>query len=111
MRQHNDPPINRRIDVLQRARPLAEDMDSTVLCWAHTAKDLSFYWSTPLGPAGSVQSFSIPVGSFAIHPWIRTGQLCTGGKGDSSVFCTKKEGYLGVCQATQRVDSTGERLY
>jgi len=59
----------------------------------------------------SVQSFSIPVGSFTIHPWIRTRQLCTARKGDSSVFCTKKEGYLGVCQATERVDSTGERLY
>ena len=58
-----------------------------------------------------IQSFSIPVGSFTIRPWIRTRQLCTAGKGDSSVFCTKKEGYLGVCQATQRVDSTGERLY
>ena len=58
-----------------------------------------------------VQSFSIPVGSFTIHAWIRTRQLCTARKGDSSVFCTKKEGYLGVCQATKRVDSTGERLY
>ena len=76
--------------MLQRARRLAENMDSTVLCWAHTAKDLSIYWSTPLGPAGSVQSFSFPVGSFTIHPWIRTGQLCTAGKGDSSVFCPKK---------------------
>jgi len=59
----------------------------------------------------AIQSFSIPVGSFTIHPWIRTRQLCTARKGDSSIFCTKKEGYLGVCQATQRVDSTGERLY
>jgi len=41
----------------------------------------------------TVQSFSIPVGSFPIHPWIRTRQLCTDGKGGSSVFCTKKEGY------------------
>jgi len=48
--------------------------------------------------------------SITIHPWIRTRQLCTAGKGGSSVFCTKKEGYLGVCQATQRVESTGERL-
>jgi len=58
-----------------------------------------------------VQSFSIPAGSFAIHPWIRTRQLCTARKGDFAIFCTKKEGYLGVCQATKRVDSTGERLY
>jgi len=68
-------------------------------------------WSTRSEPHREVQSFSIPVGSFTIHPWIRTRQHCTARKGDSSVFCTKKEGYLGVCQATQRVDSTGERLY
>jgi len=59
----------------------------------------------------AVQSFSISVGSFTIHPWIRTRQLCTAGKGDSCVFCTTKEGYLGICQETQRMDSTGERLY
>jgi len=47
----------------------------------------------------------------AIHPWIRTRQLCTARKGDFAIFCTKKGGYLGVCQATKRVDSTGERLY
>ena len=62
-------------------------------------------------PEPQVQSFSIPVGLFTIHPCIITGQLCNAGKGDSSVFCKKKEGYLRVCQATQRVDSTGERLY
>jgi len=74
-------------------------------------------WDPELGCDGPkidhphIQSFSIPVGSFAIHPWIRTRQLCTARKGNFAIFCTKKEGYLGVCQATKRVDSTGERLY
>jgi len=48
---------------------------------------------------------------FANHPWTRARQLCTVGKGDLSVFCTKKEAYLGVCQATKLVDSPGESLY
>ena len=63
--------------------------------------------------SNAVQSVPIPIGSFAIniHPSIRTRQLRTAEKGGSAIFCTKKEGYLGVCQATKRVDSTGERLY
>jgi len=41
-----------------------------------------------------IQSFSIPVGSFAIHPWIRTRQLCTARKGHFAIFRTKKRGLL-----------------
>jgi len=49
--------------------------------------------------------------TFVMHPCKVTRHHCTGRKGDSAIFCTKKEGYLGVCQATKRVDSIGERLY
>jgi len=58
-----------------------------------------------------VQSFSIPVASFTMHPCIVTRHHCTDRKADSAIFCTKKQGYLRVCQATKRVDSIGERLY
>jgi len=36
----------------------------------------------------------------ALHCW----------QGRFFLLLLKKDGYLGVCQATQRVDSTGERL-
>ena len=46
-----------------------------------------------------------------MHPCIVRKHHCTDRKADSAIFCTKKQGYLRVCQATKRVDSIGERMY
>ena len=36
---------------------------------------------------------------------------CTGRKGNSVIFSTKKGGYFRGCQATKRVDSIRDRLF
>ena len=61
--------------------------------------------------APSKRPYARPQMRLATLPWIRTRQICTARKGDSAVFCTKKEGYFGSYQAITRVDSTVERLH
>jgi len=57
------------------------------------------------------ESVAVSVSQDNIRGSAITRHHCTGRKGDSAIFCTKKQGYLRVCQATKRVDSIGERLY
>ena len=80
--------------------------------WAHVSnqklqvspRGASDWWRESVRNSVSVHQDKIRGSAITRHH-------CTGRKGDSAIFCTKKEGYLGVCRATKRVDSIGEKLY